>query len=87
LNRDQPIGYTADIRFHGRRQKNSEKFVENFSNYTARHGPESMPFQMIDDSVSYDASRYMELLAAVVNTITMPFGWTLGRAGSGTCKL
>jgi ribonuclease J len=26
------IGYTADIRFHGRRQKDSEEFVENCSN-------------------------------------------------------
>ena len=38
----------------------------------------SVPVELINDKTRYDARRYIELVAEVGNSITKPFGYTLG---------
>jgi DNA polymerase elongation subunit (family B) len=38
----------------------------------------SMPVELINGKTTYDIRRYMELLAEVCNSITLPFGYSAG---------
>lgn len=40
----------------------------------AHNGRRSMPIELVDGSIKYDVERYVELLAKVCNSVTVPFG-------------
>lgn len=54
--------------------------------YNKRADERSTPVELVDKSTRYDARRYIELLAQMCNSVTMPFGYVLepvdGVAGS-----
>jgi len=50
--------------------------------YNRRAGrPRTVPLEMLDENTTYDARRYVELLADASDTLTVPFGYTVRKSG------
>lgn len=58
----------------GRFLKAGEVIRYVITDYRAGHGPRSVPEELLEQGTAYDAQRYVELLAKVCDSVTLPFG-------------
>ena len=53
------------------------------TDYYTRHGPRSVPEELIDLTTQYDTKRYTELLVKVCDSVTIPFGHSVANPTNG----
>ena len=61
----------------GRPMKAGEILRYVISDSNASNGRRSVPVELIDSYTKYDANRYVELLAKVCDSVTIPFGHSM----------
>jgi DNA polymerase-2 len=68
------VDAVRQLEAEGRRLKAGEVIRYVITDYRAKHGPRSVPEELIEQGTAYDAPRYVELLAKVCDSLTLPFG-------------
>lgn len=68
------VDAVRQLEAEGRPLRAGEVIRYVITDYRAKHGPRSVPEELLEQGTAYDAQRYLVLLARICDSVTLPFG-------------